>query len=103
VGDHLRADLAKIGQASQSMKTLGDEFANITHVADVGGAAGNAALASALSDFANDWSDKRNQLISQLKELATMADKAVQEYTSTDNTLASKLASAGKPRAGGHG
>jgi hypothetical protein len=85
------------------MKTLGGEFANITHVADAGNSAGNAALASALSDFATDWSDKRNQLIGQLKELAEMADKAVQEYTTTDNMLASKLASAGKPRAGGRG
>lgn len=98
MGDHLRADLTKISQVSRSMTALGDEFTNITHVADAGGAAGNAALASALSDFATDWSDKRNELIGQLKELATMASKAVQEYTGTDDTLASSLANSGKKR-----
>jgi hypothetical protein len=81
---------------SQSLQSLGNEFANLTHVADVGGAAGDQGLASALTDFATNWSDKRNQMIGQLRELSQLADKAVQEYTQTDDTLAQSLAGAGK-------
>lgn len=94
MGNHLRADLTKISQVATSMTAIGAEFANITHVADVGGAAGDPTLASTLSDFATGWSDKRNQLIGQLRELATMAHKAVQEYTDTDGTLARSLSGA---------
>lgn len=81
---------------SRSLLSLSNEFADLTHVADVGGAAGDSQLASALSDFANNWSDKRNQLIGQLKELSELAGKAVQEYEKTDDTLAHGLASASK-------
>lgn len=93
---HLRANLSGIESMSRSLLNLGNEFANLTHVADVGGAAGNAQLASALSDFASNWSDKRNQMIGQLKELSKLADKAVKEYKKTDGTLAHSLASASK-------
>ena len=98
VGTHLKADLTKISQVSRSMTGIADEFANITHVADVSGSAGDPSLESALSDFATGWSDKRTQLIEQLRELATMAGTAVREYTSTDDTLASKLAGADRKR-----
>jgi hypothetical protein len=102
MADHLKADLARIAQVSGSLKTLGGEFAAITRVADAGGSAGDAELASALTDFATDWSDKRTQLIGQMRELSELADKAVQEYTATDTTLAHALTGAGKGRAG-HG
>lgn len=95
MGNHLRADLVKINQVASSMTAIGAEFANITHVADVGGAAGDPTLASTLSDFATGWSD----IIGQLRELATMAHKAVQEYTSTDDTLARRLTDANHGRA----
>ncbi|SRR6266851_4558860 len=105
MADHLKADLARIAQVSGSLKTLGGEFAAITRVADAGGSAGDAELASALTDFATDWSDKRTQLIGQMRELSELADKAVQEYTATDTTLAHALtaAGAGKGRAGHRG
>jgi hypothetical protein len=100
VADHLTANLAGITQVSRSLGVLGDEFAAITQVADVGGAAGSAELASALSDFATGWSDKRNALIDELRNMSGLAAQAVAEYTRTDDTLASALPGGG-PEAGG--
>lgn len=91
VAAHLRADLGGLGRMAGSLRRLADEFAALTTVADESGAAGNAELAGALSDFATGWSDKRNQLIGQLRELSQGADEAVREYTATDTTLARDL------------
>jgi hypothetical protein len=93
---YLRADLTRIESMSRSLSGLSDEFSNLTHVSDVGGAAGNSTLESALSDFASNWSDKRNQLIGQMNELSELSGKAVQEYEKTDDTLAQSLAGASK-------
>jgi hypothetical protein len=91
VADHLTADLTGITQVSQSLRVLGDEFAASTRVADVGAAAGSAELASALTDFATGWSDKRDALIGEVRHLSGLAATAVQQYTSTDETLARAL------------
>jgi hypothetical protein len=91
VTGQLKADLGGISRMADSLGRLADEFATLTTVADESGAAGNAGLAAALSDFATGWSDKRNQLIGQLRELAQGADEAVREYTATDTALASDL------------
>lgn len=88
---HLRADLDGIGRMARSLGRLADEFAALTTVADEAGATGNAELAGALGDFATGWSNKRNQLIGQLRELSQGADEAVREYTATDTTLARDL------------
>lgn len=101
MSDHLRADLPAISQVSQSLGILASEFTSITKVADVGGAAGDSGLASALSDFANDWSDKRTALIGQMQELSKLAGEAVQEYRKTDNTLAHAITDPGQGK-GGH-
>jgi hypothetical protein len=90
-GQHLKADLSGIGRLSGSLGQLADEFAALTTVADAAGAAGNAELAGALSDFATGWSDRRNQLTGQLRDLAKGAGEAVREYTATDVTLAQGL------------
>jgi hypothetical protein len=91
VAGQLRADLGGIGRMASSLGQLADEFAALTTVADEAGATGNAELAGALSEFATGWSDKRNQLIGQLRELAQDANEAVREYTATDMTLARDL------------
>jgi hypothetical protein len=103
VADHLTADLAGITQVSRSLRGLGDEFAAMTQVADVGGAAGSAELAAALTDFATGWSDKRNALIGELRTMSGLAAEAVVEYTRTDDTLARALpgGGAGAGRASG--
>jgi hypothetical protein len=95
VADHLKADLARIGQVSRSLAGLRDEFANLTKIADVGAAAGDPGLASALRDFATDWSDKRSALTGQMHQLSQLAAEAVRAYRDTDLTLAHGLASAG--------
>jgi hypothetical protein len=91
VADHLTANLAGITQVSQSLRILGDEFAAITQVADAGGAAGSAGLAAALTNFATGWSDKRDALIGELRDMSGLAAQAVAEYTRTDDTLARAL------------
>ena len=93
--DHLTANLAGITQVSGSLRVLGDEFAAITQAADVGGAAGSAELAAALTDFATGWSDKRDALISELRNMSGLAAQAVAEYTRTDDTLARALPGGG--------
>ena len=93
--DHLTANLAGITQVSGSLRVLGDEFAAITQVADVGGAAGSAELAAALTNFATGWSDKRNALIGELRNMSGLAAQAVAEYTRTDDTLARALPGGG--------
>lgn len=107
MADHLKADLTQIADMSRSLDRLRAEFANITWVSDVGADAGDPVLASALTDFATGWSDKRNQLIGQLRDLSELADKAVQEYTGTDTALTHALtgtgAGAGKSHTGGGG
>jgi hypothetical protein len=92
---HLKANLTKIEQTSNTLNILAAQFGDLTSVTADGGAAGNAALASALNDFANGWSDKRNQFISQMKELATDAGNAVQAYESTDIKLAAAITPGG--------
>jgi len=62
---HLKADLAKITQVADTLNILAGQFDELTRVTADGSAAGNAALASALSDFANGWSDKRNEFLSR--------------------------------------
>lgn len=95
VPGHVRADLGGIGRMAAALRVLAGEFAALTTVADEAGAAGNAELAGALSEFATGWSDKRNQLTGQLRELASGASHAVAEYTATDVTLARGLAGPG--------
>lgn len=90
-GQHLKADLSGIERLAGSLGQLANEFAALTTVADEAGAAGNAELAGALSDFATGWSDKRNQLAGQLKDLAKDAEAAVREYAATDLALAQGL------------
>ena len=101
---HLKADLARIGQVSRSLAGLRDEFANLTRITDVGAAAGDPGLASALRDFAADWSDKRTALTGQMHELSQLAAEAVRAYAGTDVTLAQALSGAaagpGRPAAG---
>ena len=91
MADHLTANLAGITQVSGSLRVLGDEFAAITQVADVGGAAGSTELAAALTEFATGWSDKRDALIGELREMSGLAAQAVAEYTRTDDMLARAL------------
>jgi hypothetical protein len=100
VADHLTANLAGITAVSRSLRTLGDEFAAITQVADAGGAAGSAELATALTDFATGWGDKRNALISELQDMSGLAAKAVTEYTRTDDALTRALSGGGGAGAG---
>jgi hypothetical protein len=95
VADHLTANLAGITQVSGSLRVLGDEFAAITQVADVGRAAGSAELAAALTDFATGWSDKRDALIGELRDMSGLAAQAVAEYTRTDDMLARALPAGG--------
>jgi hypothetical protein len=98
---HLKANLTKITQAASTLNMLAGQFADLTQVTADGSAAGNAALASALSNFANGWSDKRTQFISQMKGLATDASNAVKAYEATDSKLAAALKPGGttaKPR-----
>ena len=94
MADHLRADLTRIGQMSRSLAGLRDEFSSLTRVADVGPAAGNAGLESVLSDFASNWSNKRDELVSDLNELSGLSARAVAAYRRTDDTLTHALTDA---------
>jgi hypothetical protein len=95
MSSHLKANLTKITQTANTLNILAGQFGDLTNVPADGSAAGNATLASALSDFANGWSDKRNQFISQMKGLATDANNAVKAYEATDNKYAAAIRPSG--------
>lgn len=88
---HLKANLTKITQTANTLDILAGQFGDLTSVTADGSAAGNATLASALGDFANGWSDKRSQFISEMKGLATDARNAVTAYEATDDKLAAAV------------
>src|ERR1039457_5374729 len=95
VADHLKADLARIEQVSRSLASLRDEFANLTKIADVGAAAGDPGLASALLDFATDWSDKRTALTGEMHQLSQLAAEPGRAHRDSDVAPAHPLATAG--------
>jgi hypothetical protein len=91
-GDRLKADLTRIGEVSARLSRLTTEFSAATQLASGYSAElGSAQLASAFDSFANGWAKHRQQLITDLRDLAAHADQAVQEYERTDHGLASSL------------
>jgi hypothetical protein len=88
---HLKANLTQITQTAKTLNSLASQFGDLSSVSADGNAAGNATLASALSDFANGWSDKRKQFISQMQGLAKDANDAVTAYENMDGKLAAAL------------
>jgi hypothetical protein len=91
-GDHLKADLSRIGEVSARISRLTAEFSAATQLASGYSAElGSAQLASAFDSFANGWARHRQQLISDLRDVAAKADLAVQEYERTDHGLAGSL------------
>jgi hypothetical protein len=84
---------------ASTLNGLADQLASSAQIAGDGSAAGDPALAAAISDFGTNWSDKRGQLADQLKGLATDASEAVMAYEDTDHQLAKSLHSGGKGKA----
>ena len=93
---HIKASTSRITRMASTLNGLADQLANSAQVADDGSAAGNPALAAAISDFATNWSDKRGQLTDQLKGLAKDANEAVAAYEDTDQQLARSQRNGGK-------
>jgi hypothetical protein len=95
-GQQLQASLDGIERMGEALGQLAGAFESLTSVADDSVDAGHAELAGALSEFATGWSDMRNQLTGELKQLSQDAKTAVIEYAGTDNTLTHGLTNAGK-------
>ena len=95
MGEHLRADLTRIGEVATQITRLGAEFSQATTLAE-GYAAdlGSDPLASMLSAFASTWAIRRQRLIDDLSQEAGLAQTAVRSYRDTDEQLAAALGKA---------
>ena len=92
MGDHLRADLTRIGRVARQVERIADEFRQATTLAQgYEPALGSAEVAGALHSFASDWSIHRARLLDDLEQESKLADTAVSSYQGTDDELAAAL------------
>jgi hypothetical protein len=90
---NLRVDYRLLESTDATLTSLADEFGSIEAVqADLDGAMGSPAVASAMGNFAGNWTFHRERLIGSMQSLAQMARESVQRFRSADDTLKSDLA-----------
>jgi hypothetical protein len=92
MGEHLRADLTRIGEVAAQITQLGAEFSQATTLAEgYAPELGSGQLAGVLSVFASGWAIHRQRLIDDLSQQADLAETAVRSYRGTDEQLAAAL------------
>jgi hypothetical protein len=90
MGARLRADLGRIREVSARLGGIEREFSQSTRLSalpDVG----SVELSGALDAFASGWSQHRQELIADLRQVATLSDAAATAYEGTDARLAAAL------------
>lgn len=100
--DHISINTTTLAEIGSRLKTLHDDFTHSTDIAGhYTGDMGSGDVAGAMSDFASDWSKKRDQLASELDTLAKTATMAAQTWDGLDRDLADALLKADKSVSGG--
>ena len=100
----LEVDIAALRDMAGNLKELKREFeTQDVRVAGYADAVGSDEIAGALEEFANNWSDQREEIGEMLQEVAGYAMIAVEAYTEVENVLKanfedSAAASASHPR-----
>jgi hypothetical protein len=95
MGDRLKADLARIRQASARLGQVEREFGDATQLPQGYSASlGSAELTGALDLFATGWSRHRAALIAQLADVARLSEVAADSCQGTDGKLTGALRNA---------
>jgi hypothetical protein len=90
--ENLRVNYQLLASTEATLSGLVSEFENLQAVQDdFEGAMGSAAVASAMSTFAGNWTHHRERLMSSMQSLAAMARETVQQFREADTQLANEL------------
>lgn len=77
-----------IEQLGLGLNVVAGELENSESIADdYGEDAGNDDLASALESFADNWSDKRDEIVEDIRIIAALAEGAGQAFGLLDQNL----------------
>jgi hypothetical protein len=83
---------ASLDDTNRDLKAIHDEFNNAQKNADENsGIWGQADLASAMNQFANDWYVHRDAINDRLGKLSDRVDKACSTWNDADKQLAESL------------
>lgn len=100
----LKVDLDQVEMVSTNLQSivqrLGSAQADADSLAD---AIPVESLASASTDFAAKWDDRRRELVEQVGSLQKEAQAFVQAFTDVDSQLADALTRPPQPSAAPHG
>ena len=95
MANHIAINTGTLRDIGGQLGRLRDEF---SHSTDITGAAsgemGSGDVAGALSNFASDWSTKRDTLTKSLDSLSTTATAAAEHWDGLDADLAKALVDA---------
>lgn len=88
----LQVNLGLLQQTAGSLSMLIEEFSNASKiVSSAQRGVAEPILASALEDFADDWSVHRQSLLSSMETVYKMATESHKAYIATDDKLAQDL------------
>lgn len=88
----LKADLDEVAMVSTNLQSIVQRLESAASDSSaLAGAIPVEALASASTDFANKWDDRRKELIEQVSSLQKEAAAFVQAFTDVDSQLADAL------------
>lgn len=86
----LVVNLDMVQSTANTLSNLADEFNNSSQIVS-DAAIGESIIDSALGNFTGNWKVHRENLVSSMNSVQKMASQSYQDYTATDNKLASEL------------
>jgi hypothetical protein len=88
----LDVDYQLLGSIHSALEGVSREFEDIqTTQAGFDGDMGSADVTGAMENFAGNWSYHRKKLISELDNLLTLVEKAIQGFRHADESAAAAL------------
>lgn len=92
----LVVDYDKIEELGTGLETIRSELKNSESIAEeYGEDVSHSGLADALDDFADNWSDKRQEIVEQIGTLAEIAQGSAQAFRALDRALADSVSGEG--------
>lgn len=86
-------EVAELQDLASRLTGLAAEFDGLDHrLAGYEADVGHHDVAKALHDFADNWSDKREKLLKEMKELAGYVTIAAETYAGVEDELAGQYA-----------
>lgn len=100
----LKVDLDQVEMVSTNLQSIVQRLESAQADADsLADAIPVESLASASTDFATKWDDRRRELVEQVGSLQKEAQAFVQAFTDVDSQLADALTRPPQPSAAPHG